>query len=55
VIIAHTIKGKGVPYMENIPHWHGSVKLTHAQAEEALTALGASRSEIKELLDVSDR
>ena len=55
VIIAHTIKGKGVPYMENIPHWHGSVKLTHAQAEEALTALGAGRNEIKELLDVGDR
>ena len=28
VIIAHTIKGKGVPYMENIPAWHGSVKFT---------------------------
>jgi transketolase len=51
VIIAHTIKGKGVPYMENIPSWHGSVKLTPAQAEEALTALGASRKDIKEYLD----
>jgi transketolase len=51
ILIAHTIKGKGVPYMENIPHWHGSVKLTRAQAEEALDALGASRGEIKELLD----
>ena len=52
VIIAHTIKGKGVPYMENIPAWHGSVKLTRAQTEEALTALGASASEMKDLLDV---
>jgi transketolase len=52
ILIAHTIKGKGVPYMENVPHWHGSVKLTRAQAEEALDALGASRGEIKELLDV---
>jgi transketolase len=51
VIIAHTVKGKGVPYMENMPAWHGSVKLTHAQAEEALTALGASRKDIKEYLD----
>jgi len=51
VIIAHTVKGKGVPYMENIPHWHGSVKLTLVQAEEALTALGASHNEILELLD----
>jgi transketolase len=53
VIIAHTVKGKGVPYMENIPRWHGSVKLTRPQAEEALGALGAERDEIKELLDVA--
>ncbi|HEV2563162.1 MAG TPA: transketolase [Rhizomicrobium sp.] len=51
VIIAHTVKGKGVPYMENIPHWHGSVKLTRPQAEEALTALGATHGEIREFLD----
>jgi len=53
IIIAHTVKGKGVPYMENIPQWHGSVKLTRAQAEDALTALGAGRDEIKDLLDVA--
>jgi len=52
VIIAHTIKGKGVPYMENIPTWHGSVKLTPAQTEEALSALGASADEIKGFMDV---
>jgi transketolase len=52
VIIAHTVKGKGVPYMENIPAWHGSVKFTRAQADEALEALGASAEEMKELLDV---
>jgi transketolase len=52
VIIAHTIKGKGVPYMENIPAWHGSVKFTRAQADEALEALGASAEEMKDLLDV---
>jgi transketolase len=54
VIIAHTIKGKGVPYMENVPQWHGSVKLTPAQADEALRALGASKQDIKEWLDGSD-
>lgn len=53
IIIAHTIKGKGVPYMENVPHWHGSVKLTRQQAEDALRALGADHKEITELLDVS--
>ncbi|MEJ0043066.1 MAG: transketolase [Rhizomicrobium sp.] len=52
VIIAHTVKGKGVKYMENIPAWHGSVKLSRQQAEEALQSLGATRNEIKELLDV---
>jgi transketolase len=52
VLIAHTIKGKGVPYMENIPAWHGSVKLTRDQTEEALTALGADANEIKGFLDV---
>lgn len=51
VIIAHTIKGKGVPYMENIPAWHGSVKLTREQAEEALEALGALHNEVREYLD----
>lgn len=54
VIIAHTVKGKGVPYMENVPQWHGSVKLTREQAEEALSALGANRHEIQEFLDVSN-
>jgi transketolase len=53
IIIAHTVKGKGVPYMENVPHWHGSVKLTREQAEDALRALGADQKEITELLDVS--
>ncbi len=52
MIIAHTVKGKGVPYMENVPLWHGSVKFTRAQAEEAIRALGANDAEVKELLDV---
>jgi transketolase len=52
MIIAHTIKGKGVPYMENIAAWHGSVKFTRAQAEEAIRALGADDAEVKALLDV---
>ncbi|MBU6297635.1 MAG: transketolase [Alphaproteobacteria bacterium] len=52
VLIAHTVKGKGVPYMEGSPAWHGSVKLTRDQAADALAALGAEQHEIKELLDV---
>ncbi len=52
VIIADTIKGKGVPYMEGSPAWHGSVKLSREQAETALVALGCDAGEIKEFLDV---
>ena len=53
ILICHTTKGKGVPYMENKPQWHGSVKLTREQAEDALKALQASSDEIREFLDVS--
>jgi len=53
VIIAHTVKGKGVPYMEDQPLWHGSVKPTREQAETALVALGATDADTKELLDGS--
>jgi transketolase len=51
IIIAHTIKGKGVPFMENVPHWHGSVKLTRAQAEDSLAALKLRKADIARLLD----
>ena len=52
VIIAHTIQGKGVAYMEDQPLWHGSVKLSREQAETALVSLGTPVAQIKELLDV---
>jgi len=38
VIIAHTIPGKGVGFMENMPEWHGKPPDT-AQAKEALHEL----------------
>jgi hypothetical protein len=38
--------------MENIPTWHGSVKLTRQQTEDALMALGADANRMAELLDV---
>lgn len=52
IIIAHTVKGRGVPYMENVPAWHGSVKLTETQTKEALVALGATAQEIEGFLNV---
>lgn len=39
VIVAHTIKGKGVSYMEGDPLWHGSVKLRQEELVEALQDL----------------
>jgi len=51
VVIAHTVKGKGVPFMENVPHWHGSVKLSREQAGDSLSALGCNETEITGLLD----
>ncbi len=45
VIIAHTLAGKGVSYMEGDYTWHGKPP-NAAQAEEALRELGAARERI---------
>lgn len=38
VIIAHTVKGKGVPFMEDVVDWHGKAP-NEEQAREALKGL----------------
>jgi len=38
-IIAHTIKGKGVSFMENNPDWHGKAP-SKEQAQQALAEIG---------------
>lgn len=38
-IIANTIPGKGVPYMENLPEWHGKAPLGPGEAVGAIEAL----------------
>lgn len=38
IIIAHTIKGKGVSFMENVPEWHGKAP-SQEQAQRALQEL----------------
>jgi transketolase len=43
VIVAHTVKGKGVSFMENNPDWHGK----SPKPEEAIAA-------IREILGVSE-
>jgi len=35
IVIAHTVKGKGVSFMENKPEWHGQAP-NDAQAQQAL-------------------
>lgn len=47
IIIAHTIKGKGISYMEGSPAWHGSLKLSKEDLILALNELGAIEEEIK--------
>jgi len=39
VVIAHTVKGKGVSFMENQPAWHGSVALTDSDYYRAVQEL----------------
>ena len=38
-IIANTIPGKGVPYMEDLPEWHGKAPMEPGQAVGAIEAL----------------
>ncbi len=44
-IIANTVKGKGVGFMENVPKWHSS-GLTDAEYESAMKDLNAREEEI---------
>lgn len=46
VIIAHTIPGKGIPFMEFLTEWHGKSPST-AEAEEAKKFLLERRAEIE--------
>jgi transketolase len=46
VIIAHTIPGKGIPFMEYLTEWHGKPP-TQKEAEEAITLLELERSVIE--------
>ena len=46
IIIAHTIAGKGVSFMENLPEWHGKAP-TPQEAEKALKELGIRLQEIR--------
>ena len=49
MIIAHTIKGKGVSFMENNNHFHG-VAPTKEETSRALKELGENEKEIQRIL-----
>ena len=49
IIIAHTIKGKGVSFMENNNHFHG-VANTKDETARALKELGENDAEIQKIL-----
>ena len=51
VIIANTIKGKGVSFMEGSPLWHGSVFLSDKDLENSLIELKCNLNEIKKYID----
>ena len=53
VIIAHTIKGKGVSFMEGVPSWHGSVTMREADTVQALADLGVAEQDIPGWIDAS--
>ncbi len=51
VIIAHTIKGKGVSYMEDSAPWHGSVKLSNDDISRALQDLSLDNATAQDWID----
>jgi transketolase len=52
-IIANTVKGRGVSFMEGSPLWHGSVKLRDEELVTALSELGVSEHHVRGYLDGS--
>jgi transketolase len=51
MIIANTVKGRGVSFMEGSPLWHGSVKLRDEELTMALRELGVSEHHLGRYLD----
>jgi len=49
VVLANTIKGKGIDFMEGAPEWHGSVAMTADQLRTSFEELGLQESRIENL------
>ena len=50
-IIANTVKGKSISFMENKPLWHGSLKMSVEQIKDSLKELGANKKLIDECVN----
>lgn len=50
VVLANTVKGKGIDFMEGRPEWHGSVAMTGDQLKKSFEKLGLQESRIENLL-----
>ena len=54
LIVAHTIKGKGVSFMENVAGWHGKSPSVE-EMEKGLKELGLSEAlPVKKMFEISD-
>ncbi len=53
-IIANTIKGKGVSFMEGVASWHGKSP-NREELDKALTELGFSDPPVERLLDIAKK
>ena len=49
VVIANTIKGKGIEFMEGAAEWHGSVAMTTDQLKKCFAELGLQEDRIENL------
>jgi transketolase len=49
LIMAHTVKGKGVSFMENVPKWHHGVP-SEEELRQALMELHATEARLTENL-----
>lgn len=55
VIIADTVKGKGVSFMENIPVWHGSVRISDSDFIAAFIELGGTLEDAQTIVDIKQK
>ena len=51
LIIAHTVKGKGISFMENNPAWHGALTLSEQDYTASLRELGVTDADMGDYLN----